>query len=45
MAAKEPARVPNIRLTVEIPVPPAQVFKAMTDARQVARVIKARNVM
>lgn len=37
MAAKEPARVPNIRLTVEIPVPPAQVFKAMTDARQVAR--------
>ena len=35
MAAKKPARVPDIRLTVEIPVPPARVFKALTDAKDI----------
>ncbi len=38
MAAKKKkaaARVPAIRLTVEIPVPPARVFKALTNSRDI----------
>jgi len=32
---KAAARVPTIRLTVDIPAPPARVFKALTDSRAI----------